>query len=70
MKPIDISEVIKSFEDAVINQRDMYTTEEDCRKMLLLGMLSNAQEEVDLGMPITAKETINRVKIILHYRLA
>lgn len=62
---LDIQEVIESFENAVIDQRDMYRTEEDCRKMLLLGMLSNAQEEINLGMPITAKETINRVKIIL-----
>lgn len=57
--------IIESFEDAVIERRDMYRNEADCRRMLILGMLSDAQEEINLGMPITAKKTINSVKIIL-----
>lgn len=57
--------IIESFEDAVIEQRDMYRNEADCRRMLILGMLSDAQEEIRMGKRDNANYTINRVKIIL-----
>ena len=57
--------IIESFEDAVIERRDMYRNEADCRRMLILGMLSDAQEEIRMGKRDNANYTINRVKIIL-----
>ena len=57
--------IIESFEDAVIERRDMYRNEADCRRMLILGMLSDAQEEIRMGKRDNANYTINSVKIIL-----